>query len=331
MTYPDTPPQDAIPAPDAGAPAADAPTPGAVPDAPVITVIEPEVLAPLGRLRQWLLAEGATIRMVRPGAGDPVPALEEIDGALVVLGGAMSAHSEDDHPWIVPLRGLLAQVVTERVPAVAICLGAQIAAEALGGTTTVPAPDHAETGVVDLQVTRAGRQDALFAEMVTEGLRAAGPSGRNGTLPVIVSHGDAVTRLPEQAVLLASSSRSPVHTWRAGRLLAFQHHPESDPVRVGYWRTRDALTERGLPPHLAREQAADLTGVAPAWPDAPAQAPDPESLREAVATGRLAREQAEAVDPAVQAFGRALARVLVRSARSRRTPHASLTPRQRHM
>ena len=55
----------------------------------------------------------------------------------------------------------------------------------------------------------------------------------------------------------------------------------------------------------------------PAWPDTPAQAPDPESLREAVATGRLAREQAEAVDPAVQAFGRALARVLVRSARSR--------------
>lgn len=39
----------------------------ALPDAaPVITVIEPEAFAPLGRLGQWLFAEGASLRVVRP-------------------------------------------------------------------------------------------------------------------------------------------------------------------------------------------------------------------------------------------------------------------------
>ena len=44
----------------------------ALPDpapAPVITVIEPEAFAPLGRLGQWLFAEGASLRVVRPWAG----------------------------------------------------------------------------------------------------------------------------------------------------------------------------------------------------------------------------------------------------------------------
>ena len=48
------------------------------------------------------------------------------------------------------LRALLRDVVDERVPAVAICLGSQIAAEALGGVTAVPSPHGGEGGVVEL-------------------------------------------------------------------------------------------------------------------------------------------------------------------------------------
>ena len=35
-------------------------------DTLTITVIEPEELAPVGRLGEWLFAEGASLRMVRP-------------------------------------------------------------------------------------------------------------------------------------------------------------------------------------------------------------------------------------------------------------------------
>ena len=62
--------------------------------APVITVVEPEALAPLGRLSEWLFAEGAVLRMVRPWSGDAIPDLSEIGSGLVVLGGAMSAHDD---------------------------------------------------------------------------------------------------------------------------------------------------------------------------------------------------------------------------------------------
>ena len=164
--------------------------------------------------------------------------------------------------------------------------------------------------------------------MAAEAIRAAhraGISTSDGTrLPVIVSHHDAVTQLPEAATLLASSDRSPVHTWRAGRLLAFQHHPESDPARVAYWRTRDALNDLAGTMDAASLQAArNALEVAAGRNAAPGAAgthgATAADLPEAAANaGAAVREEAERVDPAIQAFGRSLARVLVRNVRARR-------------
>ena len=44
-------------------------------DTLTITVIEPEELAPVGRLGEWLFAEGAALRMVRPWQGEAIPTL----------------------------------------------------------------------------------------------------------------------------------------------------------------------------------------------------------------------------------------------------------------
>ena len=75
--------------------------------APVLTVIEPEAFAPLGRLGEWLFASGARLTMVRPWQGDPVPDLTEIGDGLVVLGGAMSVH-DDDCSWLRSVDGACA-------------------------------------------------------------------------------------------------------------------------------------------------------------------------------------------------------------------------------
>lgn len=271
---------------------------------PVITVIEPEAYAPLGRLGEWLFAEGAVLSIVRLWQGDPVPTLDELGDGLVVLGGAMSAHDDLDHPWLVELRALLRQVVDAELPAVVICLGAQIAAEALGGATAVPSPHGAEGGIVELHLTPAAADDPLLGEVVDEAVRAAVRAGiptQDGTrLPVIVSHDDGVVRLPQEATLLASSEGAPVQAWRAGRLLALQHHPESTPTRIEYWQARSAARRMGV---VAGEEAAEAL---------PAEA----LPAEAVAVGERARAQAEQVEPVIQAFGRTLARVLVRSARA---------------
>ena len=297
-------------------------------DTLTITVIEPEELAPVGRLGEWLFAEGAALRMVRPWRGDPIPSLSEVGDGLVVLGGSMSAHDEADHPWLADLRELLRGVVADDVPAIAICLGAQVAAEALGGTTAVPALGKDEVGVVDLTITPAGESDPVFGQVAAEAVRAAhrtGISTSDGTrFPVIVSHHDAVTHLPEAATLLASSDRSPVHTWRVGRLLAFQHHPESDPARAAYWRTRDALNEQsGTIDTASLKAARDALEVAAGRSAAPGavgtHGATPADLPEAVASaGAAVRAEAEKVDPVIQAFGRTLARILVRNVRARR-------------
>ena len=297
-------------------------------DTLTITVIEPEELAPVGRLGEWLFAEGAALRMVRPWRGDPIPSLSEVGDGLVVLGGSMSAHDEADPPWLADLRELLRGVVADDVPAIAICLGAQVAAEALGGTTAVPALGKDEVGVVDLTITPAGESDPVFGQVAAEAVRAAhrtGISTSDGTrFPVIVSHHDAVTHLPEAATLLASSDRSPVHTWRAGRLLAFQHHPESDPARAAYWRTRDALNEQsGTVDTASLKAARDALEVAAGRSAAPGavgtHGATPADLPEAVASaGAAVRAEAERVDPVIQAFGRTLARILVRNVRARR-------------
>lgn len=279
-------------------------------NAPVITVIEPEAFAPLGRLGEWLFAEGATLDVIRPWNGEAVPSFEELGDGLVVLGGAMSAHDDVEHPWLADLRGLLRRVVDERLPAVTICLGAQVAAEALGGATAVPSPHGSEGGIVDLHLTVGAADDPVFGEIVDEAVRAAvraGISTQDGTrLPAIVSHEDGVVRLPEEAILLASSEGAPVQAWRAGRLLALQHHPESNPERIEYWQARNAARRMGL---VRDEETAEALpeGVLP---------------DEALAAGAAARVEAERVDPVIQAFGRALARWLARRARAHRTARA---------
>ena len=117
----------------------------------------------------------------------------------------MSAHGEGEHPWLADLRELLRGVVADGIPTIAICLGAQVAAEALGGTTAVPALGNDEVGVVELTITAAGESDPVFGQVAAEAVRAAhraGISTSDGTrLPVIVSHYDAVTHLPEAATL----------------------------------------------------------------------------------------------------------------------------------
>ena len=279
----------------------------------MITVIEPEAFAPLGRLGEWLFAEGVTLDVVRLWSGEAVPSFEEIGDGLVVLGGAMSAHDDAEHPWLADLRALLRRVVDERLPAVTICLGAQVAAEALGGATAVPSPHGSEGGIVDLHLTEGAADDPVFGELVNEAVRAAvraGISTQDGTrLPAIVSHDDGVVCLPEEAILLASSEGAPVQAWRAGRLLALQHHPESNPERIEYWQARNAARRMGL---VQDEEAAEALpeGVLP---------------DEALAVGAAARAEAERVDPVIHAFGRALARQLARNARALRASRAHVT------
>ena len=82
------------------------------------------------RLGDWLTEAGLELTVLRPHAGDALP--ETLDGylALVVMGGDQNAYPDaggtPGAPWFPALEGLLRKAVRNRVPTLAVCLGAQL-------------------------------------------------------------------------------------------------------------------------------------------------------------------------------------------------------------
>ena len=112
------------------------------------------------------------------------------------------------------LRGLFEQVIRADFP----FLGACYAIGALGGHQEAAVDRrYAEPiGAVPVTLTREGRRDPLL-------------HGLPATFDAFVGHKEAISRLPDHAVLLASSPTCPVQAFRVGSAVyATQFHPELD-------------------------------------------------------------------------------------------------------
>lgn len=97
-----------------------------------------------------------------------------------------------------------------------LCYGVGAVTDRLGGLVDRTYGEPAGTATVTL--TDAGRTDPLFA-------------GIPDVLEAFVGHKEAVSRLPEGAVVLATGERCPVQAFRVGRrVYATQFHPELDPA-----------------------------------------------------------------------------------------------------
>jgi GMP synthase (glutamine-hydrolysing) len=181
----------------------------------------------LGRLAEWLPAAGVDVHPTHPYLGNRVPPSVEGD-ALIVLGGPMNANDDDGYPWLPSVRTLMRSAVEDGVPTLGICLGAQLLAVAMGG-------EVARGG--------AGPEIGLFEVNVEVGdeLLTAGP------MPTIQWHYDAVTRLPENTTVLASSPTYPVQAFRVGELAwGLQFHVEATAATVRTW-----AIEEGMGPEIA--------------------------------------------------------------------------------
>ena len=67
-------------------------------------MIQPDEVGGIDEFDGWLREDGVQIRMVRPYAGEPVPAQLAGDDAVLVLGGRMSSLDDADHPWLEDIR-----------------------------------------------------------------------------------------------------------------------------------------------------------------------------------------------------------------------------------
>lgn len=183
------------------------------------------------QLGEWLTEAGLALEVLRPYAGDQLPA--DLTGyeAFVVLGGEQHAYrdadGQPDAPWFGGLESLLRKAVRTSVPTLAVCLGAQLLAVAHAGTVA-PAAAGPEIGAQLIAKRDVADRDPLFAPLPM--------------LPDVVQwHHDEVTELPLGAVLLAASTNYAHQAFRVGdSAWGVQFHPECDTEMVAEWAATSA-------------------------------------------------------------------------------------------
>ncbi|OYU39687.1 MAG: GMP synthase [Pseudorhodobacter sp. PARRP1] len=197
---------------------------------------------------------GHTLDVIALDEGDTIPALDPYD-LLAVMGGPMDVWQEEEHPWLIPEKAAIKHwVQTLNRPYFGICLGHQLLAVALGGEARPMAMP--EVGLTQISQTGAGRADALF-----DGLPEA--------MTTLQWHGVEVTKLPPEAVVLATNSACAVQAMRVGRqAYGVQYHLEILPSTVADWHAipayRTAL-HAAIGAEAAHKLQADVTPHLPAF------------------------------------------------------------------
>jgi GMP synthase (glutamine-hydrolysing) len=83
--------------------------------------------------------------------------------AVLTFGGAMHADQEDRHPWLAEEKAQLGELLERGVPLLAVCLGAQLLAEAAGAPPR--RASEPEIGWHEVEVTGEGVGDPLLAPL----------------------------------------------------------------------------------------------------------------------------------------------------------------------
>lgn len=187
-----------------------------------LLVIEPDAKAILDNFEPWLTAAGLSIQTVRPYDGDVVPRTLAGADAVLVLGGSMSSLDDHDYPWLEDIRELLRSTHAAARPALGICLGAQLMAQAHGGLVEVGARGT-EAGLISVHWRDQAKDDSFVGDLPDPFLVGA-------------LHGDAIATLPPTALWLAESDQYAYQAFRLGTSSwGLQFHPEVSPEALRMW------------------------------------------------------------------------------------------------
>lgn len=201
-------------------------------DSPRVLVVQHEAGAPAGWFGDALQEQGCALTVASPYAGAPLPGLDGYAG-LLVLGGAVDSWDDTAAPWLPGTRELVRGAERDGVPALGICLGHQIASQALGGRSGRN-PAGRTVSIQPVGWLPAAARDPMFAS-VSSADRA------------VHWNQDVVRLLPEGAATLACSDDGAVQAARLGEhVWGVQSHPEVDAEIVAEWMAEewDASSEQ---------------------------------------------------------------------------------------
>lgn len=183
---------------------------------PVLVVQHVEPEGP-GLLGDAFANAGREITVVRTDRHEPLPADLAGFSALVVMGGPMSAMSDEGFPSRGAEIRLLRDALNREIPTLGVCLGAQLLAVAGGATVRRGAAPEIGWGTIQLE-------PGASSDLVLGGL--------DSELTVLHWHAETFD-LPTGAVHLASSSAYPHQAFRLGPVAwGLQFHVELDASAV---------------------------------------------------------------------------------------------------
>lgn len=203
---------------------------------PRVLVIQNEESAPAALVGEWLEEAGLSLDVIHAYAGEEVPTeLPAEYVGVLAFGGAMGANDDAEFSWLRQERNLLTSCANDDIPTFGVCLGAQVLATAIGGTST--RADVIEIGAYDIDILSSAQSDPVFRMHAGTSVKAA------------QWHQDWIATLPASAVVLASNENCPVQAFRVGEnVYGVQFHPEVDAASFKEW-------------YNVADEAADRSGI----------------------------------------------------------------------
>ncbi len=163
---------------------------------------------------------------------DPLPKPNKKD-VVLIMGGPMGINdlSNPLYPWLKQEVKLINYCLLNQIGLIGICLGAQLLANAAGGTVEIlkrgyPPKAIPEIGWGTITASCNPKKEKIFSHLTFP-------------LEVLHWHGDRII-LPLQAKLLASSERCREQFFRIGPMAyGLQCHIETDKLMVDQWIKED--------------------------------------------------------------------------------------------
>ena len=173
----------------------------------------------LSFIKQWANSNNHVISYTRFYNNESLPEQDSFDW-LILMGGPMSIHDEEDFPWLVAEKTFIKHSIDNGKTVFGVCLGAQLIADCLGAT--VQPSGVKEIGWLPIQLTAEGQQHPLLQGLPRQ------------AFTVFHWHGDGFD-CPQAATAIATSDawanqgfiyQTPLHKKRATWVIGWQCHFE---------------------------------------------------------------------------------------------------------